>query len=173
MQDMSESLRHYRRAADLLEQKYRSDPENPAARQHLSETLTYVASALLGAGQPDEERGLALAKELADRPDSSADHVYNYAWLAVSVEPADLQDPSGALPHALKAIQMGKGRNVIALHVSAQAYAGTGDFVQAVETEERALALFPPGQPATTLQSTIERALNQYRSGLKQREVKR
>jgi tetratricopeptide (TPR) repeat protein len=134
----------------------------------------------LGTGQKDEahrqaQRSLAIARDLADRPNATSDHLYNYAWLAVSMEPADLQDPEGALPYALKAVRMSQGKDEFVLHVLAQAYAGTGDYAHAVETEERAVALFPPlqpGQPKSAQRETIERVLNRYRQALKQRGVK-
>jgi non-specific serine/threonine protein kinase/serine/threonine-protein kinase len=180
VQNMPESLKCYRRAAELLEQQYESDPQNLAARQRLSETLTYVASALLGTGQKEEsrrqaQRGLSIAKDLADRPNATADHFYNYAWLAVTVEPTDLQDPAGALPYALKAVQMGKSNDEFALHVLAQAYAGTGDYAHAAESEERALALFPPlqpWQPKAVQRENMERTLNRYRAELNRRGAK-
>jgi non-specific serine/threonine protein kinase/serine/threonine-protein kinase len=175
MENMAQALKCYRRAAEMLEREYQSDPRNLVARQRLSETLTYVASALLGTGQKEEarrqaQRGLAMAKDLADLPNATSDNLYNYAWLAVTVEPIDLRDPAGALLYALKAVQLTKGGDEFALHVLAQSYAGTGDFAHAVETEERALALFPPlqpGQPKNAQRETIERALGQYRQALK------
>jgi tetratricopeptide (TPR) repeat protein len=170
-----EALTCYRRAADLLEAACRADPGNIAWRQRQSEILMDVASALLATGQKEEarrqaERGLAVAKDLADRPNATQEHVYNYAWLAVNADPDDLQDPKGALPYALKAVQMSGSSDEFSLHVLAQAYAGTGDYRRAVETEEKALALFPalpPGQPKPDRQRTMERAMARFREQLK------
>ncbi len=179
--DMTQALACYNRAGDLLEQEVQSDPENLAARQRLSETLSYVASTLLDTGQKEgarrqAQRSLAIAKELADRPNATFDHLYNYAWLAVTMDPADLQDPAGALPYALKAVQISKEKDELALHVLAQAYAGIGDYAHAVETEERALALYPPLQPGqhkTAQRETIERGLERFRQELHQHGDKR
>jgi tetratricopeptide (TPR) repeat protein len=170
-----EALTCYRRAADLLEAACRADPGNIAWRQRQSEILMDVASALVATGQKAEarrqaERGLAVAKDLADRPNATQEHVYNYAWLAVNADPDDLQDPKGALPYALKAVQMSGSSDEFSLHVLAQAYAGTGDYRRAVETEEKALALFPalpPGQPKPDRQRTMERAVARFREQLK------
>ncbi|HUA57791.1 MAG TPA: serine/threonine-protein kinase [Verrucomicrobiae bacterium] len=175
--EMQQALICYSRAADLLEQEIQADPQNLAARQRLSETLSYVASTLLETGQKEAarrpaQRSLSIAKELADRPNATFDHLYNYAWLAVTMDPSDLQDPAGALPYALKAVEASKGKDEFALHVLSKAYAGFGDYAHAVETEERALALFPPLQPGqhkTGQRESVERALDRYREELHKR----
>jgi tetratricopeptide (TPR) repeat protein len=170
-----EGLKCYRRAAELLEVACQADPGNVAWRQRLSEVLMDYASALLATGQKEEarrpaQRGLAVAKDLADRPNATQEQAYNYAWLAVNAQPADLQDPKGALPYASKAVQMSGSGDEFSLHVLAQAYAGTGDYRRAVESEEKALALFPalpPGQPKPDRQRLIERVLGDFRARLK------
>ena len=78
-------------------------------------------------------------------------------------------------PYALKAVQMGKSNDEFALHVLAQAYAGTGDYAHAAESEERALALFPPlqpWQPKAVQRENMERTLNRYRAELNRRGAK-
>src|SRR5947209_6551983 len=76
------------------------------------------------AARAPAKRGLELARELADRPGATMEHVYNYAWLAVTVDPQDLRDPRSALPYAQQAVAMSHSENSMALHVLAQAYAG-------------------------------------------------
>ena len=142
--------------------------------QNLSEILTDIASILIETGQPQEakvqaQRGLQLAKRVADQPGATGDQMYNYAWLAVTVDPEELRDPAGALPYAAKAVEMGKGQDPLCLHVLALAYAGTHDYRRAVETEEKALALFAPveaGKPAPRNRGIVERALDGFRKQL-------
>ena len=149
----------------------RADPGNIVWQQNLSEILTDVASILLATGQPREarvqaQRGLQLAKAVADRPGATGDQIYNYAWLAVTVDPEDLRDPAAALPYAAKSVELSKGEDPMCLHILAQAYAGTHDYRRAVETEEKALALFAPvepGKPAPRNRGIVERALERYR----------
>jgi tetratricopeptide (TPR) repeat protein len=168
----NEAVQCYRRAAELLEAACQADPHNLAARKDLSETLTYVASALLVTGHPVEARqeaarGLAMAKELADRPGATHNLIYSYAWLAVTIEPTDLQDPRDALPYAVKAAQMSPGSDEFS--VLGQAYAGMGDYSQAVEAVEKGLKLFPavePGKPVSMQQATLLADLKQYRERL-------
>ena len=171
---MPEALKCYRQAADLLETQTRLDPSNVAAKQRFSEILTYVASAALGAGQTGEaraeaQRGLDMAKEIADRPNATADQVYNYAWLASTVEPVDLRNPGAVLPYALRCVAMSGGADEYSLHVLAETYAALGDYAKAVETGEKAAALFPPlrpGQARSGTQETIESSLAEYRKAL-------
>ena len=103
-----EAARSYRRAAELLEAVCQADPHNLFARKDLSETLTFVASTLLATGHAAEARqpavrGLAMAKELADQPGATHDVVYNYAWLAVTIEPTGIGDYA----HAIEAVEKG------------------------------------------------------------------
>jgi tetratricopeptide (TPR) repeat protein len=152
LKDWAEALKCYRRAGELMEVEIRSDPNNVVIVQRYSEVLTCIGSCLLRLKQPEEarlqsKRGLDMARELADRPNSPHDHKYNYAWLAVTVEPYDLQEPKRALPYALKAVEMDGGTDEYSLHVVAQAYEGMGDYARAIETEKKGLALFPPAAP--------------------------
>lgn len=175
LRNWPEALRCYRRAAALMEIETNSDPNSPVWRQRYSEVLTCVASCLLRMGQPEEarrqaKRGLDMARELADRPNATRDHKYNYAWLAVTVEPTDLQEPARALPYALKAAEMGGGSDEYALHVLAQAYAGVGDYAHAIEAEQKGLALFPASGPGTVkpgIQQMMESMLAECREKLK------
>ena len=174
MGNQAAALGCYRRAAELLDMQIRTDPGNIVWQQNLSEILTDIASILLSTGQPQEarlqaQRGLQLAKAVADRPGATGEQTYNYAWLAVTVDPSDLRDPAGALPYAIKAVESSKGEDPLNLHVLAQAYAGTTDYRHAVEAEEKALALFPSpeaGKPVPRNRGIIERALEKYKKEL-------
>jgi tetratricopeptide (TPR) repeat protein len=133
MSNNPEALRSYRKAAELLEVQAGANPGNLLLTQNLSEILTDIASILIETGQPQEakvqaQRGLQLAKRVADQPGATGDQMYNYAWLAVTVDPEELRDPAGALPYAAKAVEMGKGQDPLCLHVLALAYAGTHDY---------------------------------------------
>ncbi len=174
LHNMPEALNCYRRAADLLEAQAVADPSNLACKQRLSEILTYVASTELATGQRAEarvaaQRGLAIAKELADRPNATQEQVYNFAWLGITIEPVDLRDPRTVLPYALKAVQMSNGGDEFSLHVLSETYAAMGDYANAVDAAEKAVALFPalqPGQPKPAPQETMENSLNEYHAVL-------
>jgi serine/threonine protein kinase len=175
--DFIEALRAYRRAAQMLEMRVRDDPGNMIARQNLSEIITCVASCLLRTGQAGQareeaKRGLAMAKEVADSPGATHEQIYNYAYLGITIEPDDLQNPDAVLPYALKAVALTNGSNVYSLHVLAQAYFGKDDFQHALETEQKALALFPPiepGKPVPNVEQTVMNLLEQVRAEIKKR----
>jgi len=77
-------------------------------------------------------------------------HVANlYAWMALTCEPADLQDPESALEFALKANEKTGHNNPVYLDTLALAYYRTGDTVKAIETEKKAIALTAEEETAT------------------------
>jgi tetratricopeptide (TPR) repeat protein len=131
-----------------------------------------VASTLLATGHLAEARqqavrGLAMARDLADQPAATHNLIYNYAWLAVTIEPTDLQNPRDALPYAIKAAQMSPGLEE--LSVLGQAYAGIGDYAHAIEAVENGLKRFPPietGKPVSMQQTSLLADLKQYRERL-------
>jgi non-specific serine/threonine protein kinase/serine/threonine-protein kinase len=178
VKNMPEALKCFRRAAELLEALIQSDPKNVVNRQRLAETISYIASAEMFTGKLEEarrdaRRSLQIAKELADLPDANNDQIYNYAWLAVTMDPADLRDPKSALPYAKRAVEMGGGRHkALTLHVLAQAYEGVGDYAHAEETELKALATYAPvkpGDPVPVQQRMMENFLKEIRAELKKR----
>jgi serine/threonine protein kinase len=177
LSQMPPALENYRRAAALLEAQAQSDPSNVVPRQHLAEVLLCVASTLIEMHQPAEarknaQRGLAVAKELADRPGATQEQVYNYAYLGITVDPADLRNPQMVFPYARKAVEMSSESDPFALHVLAQTYAARADYTRAVQTEEKALALFPPvapGKPVPNAQATVQHFLEECRQELKKR----
>jgi non-specific serine/threonine protein kinase/serine/threonine-protein kinase len=177
VQDAAQALRYYQQAADLLEEDVRRDPRNMIWSTRLSETLTDVASCLIAVGKPEQavkpaQRGLQFAKEAADQPGATMTQIYNYAWLAISVDPESLRNFGVALPYAQRAVEMSHGQDPECLYVLAQAYAGTGRWQEAVDTAEKALALYPPaaaGQPVSHNQAVVERAVARYKAQMKKR----
>ena len=173
--DIPRALRCYRRVAELLESQARADPGNLVARLHLSEIRTETASCLSKTGHVPEARreallGLAIAKELADRPGATPEQVYNYAYLAIYADPEDLRDAAAVLPYALKAVEMNHGSDPFSLHVLAQTYARSADYQRAIEADEKALARYPPaepGKPVTNAQQSIQHLLKKNRRKLK------
>jgi tetratricopeptide (TPR) repeat protein len=177
VKDMTEALKYFRRAADLLDALIKSDPKNVVNRQRLAETLSYIASVELATGKPvdgrrDAKRSLEMAKEVADLPNANHDQIYNYAWLAVTTDPADLRDPKSALPYAKRAVETGGMHDELSLHVLAQAYAGVGDYAHAEEAEQKAVAYYAPvkpGDPVPVQQRMMEDFLKEIRADLKKR----
>jgi eukaryotic-like serine/threonine-protein kinase len=174
-QNMPEALKCFRRAAELLYPLVQADPKNVVNRQRLADTLSYIASSELFTGKPvearrDARRSLEIAKEVADLPNANLDQIYTYAWLAVTVDPADLRDPKGALPYAKRAAEMHGVHNALSLHVLAQAYGELGDYASAEEAEQKAVAEYAPvkpGSPVPVQQKMMEDFLKEIRAKLK------
>jgi len=180
VKNMPEALKCFRRAAELMESLIQSDPKNVVNRQRLAEVISYVASCEWFTGKPEEarrdaRRSLEIAKALADLPDANHDQIYNYAWLAVTMDPADVRDPKSALPYAKRAVELGGMHNALSLHVLAQAYEGVGDYAHAEETELKALATYAPvkpGDPVPVQQRMMDDFLKEIRAELKKRAAK-
>jgi eukaryotic-like serine/threonine-protein kinase len=180
IKDMPAALKCFLRAVELLDALIQADPKNVVNRMRLSDSLSYIASAELSTGKPvearrDAKRSLEIAKEIADLPDANHDQIYNYAWLAVTMDPADLRDPKSALPYAKRAVEMGGMHNSLSLHLLAQAYGGVGDYEHAEETELKALALYAPvkpGDPVPVQQQMMEDFLKRFRAELKKQAAK-
>ncbi|HEV1285067.1 MAG TPA: hypothetical protein VNU44_07145, partial [Bryobacteraceae bacterium] len=178
IKDMPEALKCFRRAVELLDALIQSDPKNVVNRARLADTLSYIASAEWFTHKPvearrDARRSLEIAKEIADLPDANHDQIYNYAWLAVTMDPADLRDPKVALPYAKRAAEL-RG-DALSLHVLAQAYDGVGDHVHAEEAEMKAVAWYAPlkpGDPVPVQQKMMENFLKEIRAELKKRAPK-
>jgi tetratricopeptide (TPR) repeat protein len=178
--DIPQALRCYRRVAELLESQARADPGNLVARLHLSEIRTEIASCLSKTGHVPEARreallGLAIAKELADRPGATPEQVYNYAYLAIDADPEDLRDAAAVLPYALKAVEMNHGSDPFSLHVLAQTYARSADYQRAIEADKKALARYPPaepGKPVTNAQQSIQHLLKETAGSSKTESAK-
>lgn len=178
IKDMPEALKCFRRAVELLDALIQSDPKNVVNRARLADTLSYIASAEWFTRKPvearrDARRSLEYAKEIADLPDANHDQIYNYAWLAVTMDPADLRDPKAALPYAKRAAEL-RG-DALSLHVLAQAYDGVGDYVRAEKAEMKAVGWYAPlkpGDPVPVQQKMMGNFLNEIREHLKKQAAK-
>ncbi len=169
-----DALRCYRRVGELLEAQAAADPNNLMPRERLAVNDTYLADVLIHLNQQAEGRrlemaGLALSKQLADRPDATYHQLYNYAWLATSANPEDLNDYAGALPYIQRAVAMDGGKDSFSLMVLADAYTGLHDYTHAIEVLEKADTLFPPvaaGSPVPRQQRLIRERLADCRAKL-------
>jgi non-specific serine/threonine protein kinase/serine/threonine-protein kinase len=164
--DYRGAVESYGRAASIFEAILAVDPAQPAIRQRLAGTLESMASASLRLGRAAEaraytRRSLSLRRELASRPEATAQDLNGYAWLLLTADPNELRDAAGALPPARRAVEMTKGEDPGILDTLALAYHLTGDHARAVETEEQALARLPGDGP---LRRDLEANLARFRA---------
>ena len=146
-----EALQCYQTLESLLAARIAADPGNNVAQDRLAVNESYLASTLLYLGHEKEAReqatkSLILARKLADRPGASFDELYDFVWLATTMEPDDLQQARQAIPYGERAVALNP-QNPAALNVLGAAYLGSGDKPHALAAFQRGLALFPPAKP--------------------------
>ena len=107
-------------------------------------------------------------RAIAERPDW-LDGLNWSAWIMATSSEAALRNGRRALEFAERVCQESAYGNATALDTLAAAHAECGQFEQAVEFAQKALAVMPPDQQAT-LGEPIRQRLELYRRGLPYRE---
>jgi tetratricopeptide (TPR) repeat protein len=165
----------FRKVLTVVEQLSVTERRSAEVRHLLRRTLTGLAKLNTRVGRIGEARALTrraidTEKEHAERAGADAmDHI-QYARLLLNCEPADLRDPTAALYHAQRAVQMTAARNPHFLDTLAHAYFATGQGANAAQTEEKALALLSPTgafKGALGLRRELEANLSKFRLTLK------
>ncbi|MCP4247420.1 MAG: tetratricopeptide repeat protein [bacterium] len=112
-------------------------------------SLSGLVDVLRAQGKLDEARPyvaelIAHRKRAAEGSDASPRALNNYAWLLLTCDPGDLRDPEAALPIAQRAVEISDAQDADFLDTLALAQKMTGDLDQAIETQQKAVALLPP-----------------------------
>ena len=84
-----------------------------------------------------------------------------FVWALLTCDSADLRDPTAALPLAQRAVEKSGGKDPGILDTPALAYFLTGDIAKAIEVEEKALSLLPPGD--SQVRKDLEKNLARFR----------
>jgi serine/threonine protein kinase len=161
MGDRATALVKYQRATDILAKRSAAEPKNILARGRYSEMLIIFGQALAETGKTAAARsatshGLSLTRELAGRPDVTADELSEYAIHFLECKPSDLREPATALNYAKESVAKG-GTGGEYLDILARAYFESGDAAQAVETEQKALNSLPPADPKQSISPIRQR----------------
>ena len=134
-------------------------------------TMNNLAELYEKQGQLDE--ALPLRRELLDyqvsrakRPKATARELNATAWMLLTTKLEALRDPAAALPIAQRAVEKSGGKDLGILDTLALAYFLTGDTAKAIDTEEKALSLLPPGDSAT--RKELEKSLARFRAATSQ-----
>ena len=164
----------YRDAMGLLQGLYESEPGNLMVKSRYSMISLYVAGILYKQHQRGESRGLyvrglALAKEVADRPGATPDEIRSYADALVECEFTDLDNGVTGITYARRAAEMTNYSTPRFVQSLAMAYADAGDLVNAVATEEKLVAMTPPSPE----RDHHESILAGYRQELKEKNKKK
>jgi len=171
--DLEGSLAKYRQAVGIIEKLSAAAPADLFLRGQLSQTLVSTGTVLgqqrkLAEARSATSRGLAIARDLADRAAATPDELSQYALALLTCAPADLRDQTTALQTAKQAVEKSGERDPKSLDILAQAYFQTGDSAQAIEAEKRALSLLraPQAQQnALPLRQKFENQLAKFESG--------
>ncbi len=164
------SARRYDDAATLFRQTLNIQrrilgDEHPATLRSLEQLVMVYRSQ----GRSSEHE--ALIRELLDHRRRRA-HQQNaspvdknqYAWALLKFTPVELRDPPTALRLALEVNEMTGYENTGFLDILSLAYHLTGDTAKAIETQERAIALLPPGD--TRLRRHMNAVLAKFKAAL-------
>jgi non-specific serine/threonine protein kinase/serine/threonine-protein kinase len=165
------ALSRYRKVAELIEPLATAQPSNALLRARHSQVLLSIGDLLAGLGQSMEAqrlsaRGLALAKQLADREDATAEDLSHYANSLLTCEPSTLRDAALALAYAKRAVALSNGAVPEPLRTLAEAQFQSGDPAAAIATLAKVLALLPPaepGKPATKERRVVETTLARFK----------
>jgi tetratricopeptide (TPR) repeat protein len=172
----SDAAQYFRRAMELSRSLSTSDPQNEQYRRDLHNSLGRLADALARIGQKDEARSLtrealSILRPLAQKPDASQYDLHQYAWLLVASPVEELRDAATGRSIAETLVARTKGGDASVLDLLARAYAGSGDYQRAEETERRALALLPAGT-RSDLRAELESNLAAFQSQASQKRAR-
>jgi len=87
----------------------------------------------------DIVKKLKSGKHMADKPDADASTINSYAWILLTCEPAELQNPKEALLYAQKASRLTQGRSPDILDTMALAYHRTSQLDKAIKVQRDAV----------------------------------
>ncbi len=123
---------------------------------------TDLGNALLQQGRTGE--AIEEMQKAIDIQPAVAVHQNNLAWILATARQASLRDAPKAIQLAMKAVQISGGNNPAILRTLAVAYAGMGDFSNAVQTAQNALHL-AEAQSNTILADALRREIKLYEAG--------
>jgi tetratricopeptide (TPR) repeat protein len=157
----------FQEAHDVAERLTEVEPENAKYQVMLALSCSLLSRAAIGQGKVEECRQWSLKliqtqRRLVGLPGVEASLLNGYAWDLLICEPADLRDPVAALPVAQEAVERSGRKDADILDTLALAYFMTGDTAKAIETQEQAVALLPPGDPS---RKDLEATLAKFHQG--------
>jgi len=97
------------------------------------------------------QKGLAILKEVARRPDVQAYQLFDAANGLITVEPVELREPDLAVKYAERIVEASSRHNPEFLLTLAQAYRAAGQSAKARAAAKEGLSLLPPETSVTVL----------------------
>jgi serine/threonine protein kinase len=160
----ADALQSMRRSLQITEALTLEDPKDEQkqiARQQalMREIDLLVENHLAEEAKAETKRALQIMKPLAEQS-VLFQHAEDYAQLLATTPFPELRDDAAALRLARKAVMMTRETDPDVLHALALAYERNGDKRQAIEVDNKALAMLPAGAPSvfrTRLEAEVRR----------------
>jgi tetratricopeptide (TPR) repeat protein/tRNA A-37 threonylcarbamoyl transferase component Bud32 len=145
--DTDQALKYALRVREVLGRVLAKDPQNDVFRGHMADLLVRISGLMNGNSQEAQQlarSGIAVIKELAERPNAQPLD-WNRAAQALSVvQFPSLRDPELAIRYAKRCVEKSGGKSPEYLHSLAVAQRAGGDKAAARRTALQGLALLPP-----------------------------
>ncbi len=150
---LREDQRRYSEAEEIYRAAYEIDrqilgPDHPRTlipMDNLLRVLSYQGKT--AERRPLIQERLERLKRVAENSADDPLALNAYAWELLYCEVEDLRDPAAALPVAERAVELDAGRDPTMLETLAYAFSQTGNFAQAIKTQEQAISLARAGGP--------------------------
>ena len=149
MADAANALKVLSEQRSLLEEVLRVEPHNGNWESKLGVVLIDMGRQQRALQSPKEsmelaQRGLAILKEVARRPDVQAYQLFDAANGLITVEPVELREPDLAVKYAERIVEASSCHNPEFLLTLAEAYRAAGQSAKARAAAKEGLSLLPP-----------------------------
>jgi tetratricopeptide (TPR) repeat protein/predicted Ser/Thr protein kinase len=166
MSDAASALKVLSEQRSVLEQILSVEPHNGNWESKLGMVLIDVArqqrALHLEAGSLDMAKtGLAMLKEVADRPDAQAYQLFDAANGFITVEPQSLREPNLAVKYAERIVEESSHHNPEFLLTLAEAYRADNQLPKARAAARAGLDLLPPETSVMVMSRIRKRLLTQ------------
>jgi serine/threonine protein kinase len=164
--DAASALKILTEQRSLLEQILDVEPHNGNWESKLGMVLVDIARQQRAlhreAGSLDlAKKGIAMLKEVADRPDAQAYQLFDAANGLITVEPPSLRETNLAVKYAERIVEGSSHRNPEFLLTLAQAYRADGEAAKARAAAKTGLELLPHETSAMVMSRIRKRLLAQ------------
>ena len=161
--DAENALRVLSEQRSLLEQILRVEPNNGNWESKLGMVLIDMARQQRALHRESgslelAQKGLAILKEVAARPDAQAYQLFDAANGLITVEPTSSREPGLAVKYAERIVEDSSYHNPEFLLTLARAYRADGQPANARSTARMGLKLLPP-ETSTTVMSRVRKQL--------------
>lgn len=164
MADAANALRVLSEQRSRLEEILRVEPHNANWESKLGTVLIDIGRQQRALHRESgslevAQKGLAMLKEIAQRPDAQSYQLFDAANGLITVEPASLREPALAVKYAERIVEGSFYHNPEFLLTLAEAYRADGQTAKARAAAKTGLGLLPP-ETSTTVMSRVRKLLH-------------